>query len=614
MLDGFLTLTPCLRAEATTIALLGAAIALLSVSHANNTGFTFQQFSFLNFVPILWAAARFGAIGGVMSASFCVLATVASYSAAYSAGLLVLHLNVNPDVVSVHKLSLLVQSCVGLLLGTAIAQHTHAQVELAVARVKMQEHQARNQLNETLVQTNHALAEINAQLQQANRDKDDLLVREQAARSQAEAANRVKDEFLAVLSHELRTPLNPILGWAKLLQTRTPDEATTKRALGTIERNAKLQAQLIEDLLDVSRILQGKITLNLVPVNLAFVIQAALETVQLSAVAKAIDITFTPLDSALTDPLSKAVSGDSNRLQQVVWNLLANAVKFTPEGGRVTVVLEYKSLEHNPLEQRDSVHTQSADRRGEESAHNGDASSFHRSEDSQSLDYAQITVTDTGKGIDPAFLPHVFEHFRQEDGSTTRTFGGLGLGLAIARHLVELHQGSVEAYSDGEDRGATFIVKLPLLKSGESTPIYAAASEPMTQRSPLAGLQILVVDDEADTRDLLHYILNAEGAIVTVAASAHEAIALLEHTPMDLVISDISMPDVNGYALIRQIRQLPMGAKISAIALTANARDDDRDAAISAGFDAHLAKPVAPTDLVRTVASFNSTSFSRAAR
>ncbi|WP_392530898.1 PAS domain S-box protein [Nostoc sp. C117] len=380
---------------------------------------------------------------------------------------------------------------------------------------------------------------------------------EKAARAQSETANRIKDEFLAVLSHELRTPLNPILGWAKLLRTRKFDETTKIRALETIERNAKLQTQLIEDLLDVSRILQGKINLNLHAVDLKIAIAAAQETVRLAAEAKSIEI-----QTVLSHDIGK-VLGDGDRLQQVMWNLLSNAVKFTPSGGRVEVRLEQVGLD------------------------------------------AQIQVIDTGKGIIPEFLPHVFDYFRQADAKTTRVFGGLGLGLAIVRHLVELHGGTVEADSLGEGKGATFTVKLPLLKSSElrvSSP-ESSNSELNTEDSLLLGVQILLVDDQADVRDFFSFALEQYGATVTSAADATEALEVLAEFKPDILLSDIGMPLMDGYMLLREVRKLPpeQGGQIPAIALTAYAGEINYNQALAAGFQKHLPKPVEPIDLAKAI-------------
>jgi signal transduction histidine kinase/ActR/RegA family two-component response regulator len=382
-----------------------------------------------------------------------------------------------------------------------------------------------------------------------------VLATERQARADAEAANRIKDEFLAVLSHELRSPLNPILGWTKLLLSRKFDQAKTAKALETIERNAVLQSQLIEDLLDVSGILQGKLSLNPCPVDLAVTIKAATETVRLAAQAKSICL------NTLLEPTVGQVSGDSSRLQQIVWNLLSNAVKFTPTGGRVDIRLE-------------SIGGQ-----------------------------AMITVSDTGKGIKPEFLPYVFDYFRQADSTTTRTYGGLGLGLAIVRHLVELHGGTVKAESPGEGKGATFTVTLPLMK------VVPAKGEDniSSDDSPnLDGLRILVVDDEKDTLELIVFILEGCGASVRAASSAAEALEALTTWQPDILLSDIGMPQMDGYMLMRQIRAMPpeQGGEIPAIALTAYAGETDQRQVLKAGFQKHLTKPIDPADLAVVIASF----------
>ncbi|MBC1219924.1 response regulator [Nostoc sp. UCD121] len=393
----------------------------------------------------------------------------------------------------------------------------------------------------------------------AEAERDRLLELEQAARTEAETANRIKDEFLAVLSHELRSPLNPILGWARLLQTREFQPAEIRKAIATIERNAKLQAQLIEDLLDVSRILQGKLNLKMFPVNLILVIEAGLETVRLAAEAKDIQIQ-TILDASLGQVL-----GDSDRLQQVIWNLLSNAVKFTPEEGKINIQLERI--------------------------------------DSQ----AQITVSDTGKGINPEFLPHVFEYFRQADGTTTRRFGGLGLGLAIVRHLIELHGGTIWAESLGEGQGAIFRVRLPLIKK-QLTPKQQIDIDPINASSPteiLTGTQILVVDDDDDTREFHTFVLEQAGANVIAVASAKEALQALAESEPDILLSDIGMPETDGYMLMRQIRalQLKQAKHIPAIALTAYAGEINQQQAIASGFQRHLSKPVEPDELVKAIAT-----------
>ncbi len=371
---------------------------------------------------------------------------------------------------------------------------------------------------------------------------------------QLRQANRIKDEFLAVLSHELRSPLNPILGWSKLLQSRKLDETKTAQALATIERNAKLQSELIEDLLDVSRILQGKLSLNVRSVSLAPIMQAAIETVQLAATAKAITVEVT------LDPEVGQVSGDATRLQQVIWNLLSNAVKFTPPGGHVEVQL------------------------------------------TPGINQAQITVSDTGKGILPEFVPYVFDYFRQEDGATTRKFGGLGLGLAIVRHLVELHGGTVQVTSPGEGLGATFTVKLPLM------PVQSAVTPDRLSAEPsldLNGIRVLVIDDETDSREFVEFVLEQAGARVTTATTACEGFALLTQSQPDVLLSDIGMPDMDGYMLMQQVRMLPpeRGGSVLAIALTAYAGDFNHQQALQVGFHRHLAKPIEPEALVRVIAT-----------
>jgi len=381
---------------------------------------------------------------------------------------------------------------------------------------------------------------------------------QQLARTQAESANRIKDEFLAVLSHELRSPLNPILGWTGLLRSRKLDEKATAHALATIERNAKLQTQLIEDLLDVSRILQGKLSLNVCPVNLPSIIKAAMETVRLAAEAKSIEIQMR------FEPGIGQVSGDSTRLQQVVWNLLSNAVKFTPIGGQIEITLEQIGSE------------------------------------------AQIQVSDTGKGISPDFLPHVFEYFRQADSTTTRKFGGLGLGLAIVRQLVELHGGTVAADSPGEGQGAIFTVRLPLRRESAAPNDETATTNSRTTVSgtlPLANIRVLVVDDEADSRDFLAFVLEQAGAEVTAAASASVALQILSQSKPDILLSDIGMPEMDGYMFMRQVRSLESEQEnnIPAIALTAYAGEMNQQQALAAGFQRHITKPVAPETLVQEI-------------
>ncbi|WP_348251384.1 PAS domain S-box protein [Leptolyngbya subtilissima] len=391
---------------------------------------------------------------------------------------------------------------------------------------------------------------------QAEAEREQLLAREQAARKEAERANRIKDEFLAVLSHELRSPLNPILGWTHLLQNGKLNPDRQAEALATIERNAKLQTQLIEDLLDISRIMQGKLTLTAASVSLTFVISAAVETVRLAAEAKQIQILL-DLDTAVAP-----VSGDAARLQQVVWNLLTNAVKFTPNGGQVEVELR------------------------------------------QLNQLAQIRVIDTGKGIDPQFLPHVFEYFRQADSTTTRKFGGLGLGLAIVRQIVEMHGGTVKAESLGNNQGATFTVRLPTIQKMVPAVFEPTHAEVGNQETPLSDLRILVVDDDDDTRELQAFLLEQRGARVTAVTSGLEALQALDRFTPDVIVSDIGMADMDGYMLMQQIRSRPpsQGGQVPAIALTAYARDFDQQKARQVGFQAHITKPVEPEALVEAIA------------
>lgn len=384
-----------------------------------------------------------------------------------------------------------------------------------------------------------------------------LLELEQIARAKAETANRIKDEFLAVLSHELRTPLNAILGWSKLLQTRSFDQAKRSQALATIERNAKLQVQLIEDLLDTSRILQGKLTLEITNVNLASTILSALDTMRLALETKSIQV------NTILEPNLGIILGDSTRLQQVVWNLLANAIKFTPKKGKIAIELR------------------------------------------QVDGFAEIIVSDTGKGIHPEFLPYAFNYFQQADSSSVRKFGGLGLGLAIVRHIVEMHGGIVKAESPGEDQGATFTVSLPL-RQDESLSMAEPANFPTDlglNSLLLAGIKVLIVEDDADSRDFVVFVLEQEGAEAIAVSSAFEALQVLTQTQPDVLVSDISMPDMDGYMLISQVRTLTpeAGGKIPAIALTAYARDDDQQQALAAGYQMHLSKPVNTEKLIAAI-------------
>lgn len=398
-------------------------------------------------------------------------------------------------------------------------------------------------------------------------DNARLYEREQRLRTEAESANRLKDEFLATVSHELRTPLTAILGWSRMLQSGKLDQNTAARALATIERNATSQHQLIEDLLDVSRIITGKLRLNVRPVDLTPVISAAIDALSFAAESKGVLIQ-TDLDLS-----AGPILGDPDRLQQIVWNLISNAVKFTPRGGRVQVLLQ--SREAN----------------------------------------IELAVSDTGVGINPQFLPHVFERFRQADGTTTRAHGGLGLGLAIVRHLVELHGGTVVASSVGEGQGSTFTVTIPTM-AGRVQPQFERWSHPNVVIGPatpidtpqrLDGLKVLVVDDEPDARDLLTTILTGYGAQVTAVGSTTEALREINEIRPDILLSDIGMPEADGYDLIHKVRASEAGSssagKLAAIALTAYAKVEDRIRTISAGYQAHVAKPVDPIELVTLVGS-----------
>jgi signal transduction histidine kinase/ActR/RegA family two-component response regulator len=381
---------------------------------------------------------------------------------------------------------------------------------------------------------------------------------------EAQEANRMKDEFLATLSHELRTPLNAIVGWAHVLRGGPLDKAVVARAVDTIDRNARTQTQLISDILDVSRIVTGKLRLSVAPVEMPAVVEASLEAARPAAAAKEIRL------EQEIDPLAGQVSGDNDRLQQVVGNLLANAIKFTPKGGRVKVCLRR-------LEQQ-----------------------------------VEVVVEDSGVGIAPEYLPRLFERFRHPDASTTRPHGGIGLGLAIVRHLVELHGGHVEASSKGRGQGATFRVTLPMLGMRGSvlgSRPGAADERPARGRAgalpSLDGIRVLVVDDEKDARDVIIAILEQRGARTFEASSVEEALAVIERERPDVLVSDIGLPEEDGYSLMRRIRALPreLGGGIPAAALTAYARTEDRMQALLAGFQIHVPKPVQPAELIAVVSS-----------
>ena len=376
---------------------------------------------------------------------------------------------------------------------------------------------------------------------------------------QSREISRAKDEFLSLLSHELRTPLSAIVGWAHMLRTAELDEATRGRAIETIDRNAKVQNQLIEDILDVSRIVAGKFHVEMRTVDLERVIEAARDTVAQAAAGKKVDLQVT------IEPGLPPTVGDPDRLQQVAWNLLTNAIRFTPAGGLVTLALA----------------------RGD--------------------DAFELTVRDTGAGIDPAYLPHIFERFKQGGAPGPRQKGGLGLGLSIVRHIVELHGGTVEARSEGADKGATFVVRLPAKELAEDkvAPLAHERGDDMAAAPRLDGLRVLVVDDEPDARNLIAAVLEGRGAVVSLAASSKEAVDMLRKERPEVVLSDISMRDEDGYEFIRKVRSLPAaeGARTPAAALTAYGRLEDRMKALGAGFQLHVAKPVDPAELIAVVAT-----------
>jgi len=399
-------------------------------------------------------------------------------------------------------------------------------------------------------------AEIAERLR-AEAEREALLAREQVLRAEAEELSRLKDEFLATMSHELRTPLNAIFGWITLLRTRRLDEPTQERALETIERNARAQKRLIEDLLDVSRIVTGKVALELVTVDPRRVVEAALETMHPTAQAKGLKIL------PLLDTNAGTVRGDFARLQQVVCNLLSNAIKFTDSGGHIEVCLARRN------------------------------------------DEVEISVTDSGQGIKPEFLPLVFDRFRQEDGSISRRHGGLGLGLAIVRHLVELHAGSVDAQSDGEGEGARFVVRLPVREATLLPRPSETVAGVMVTPSMLMGVRLLVVDDDPGARELITGMLEGFGADVSVAENGRAALTSLLAQPPDVLVADLGMPEMDGFTLIEQVRALDpdFGGRTPAVAVTAYASPQDRLRALQAGYQNHVAKPVEAEELAIVIAS-----------
>jgi signal transduction histidine kinase/DNA-binding response OmpR family regulator len=402
-----------------------------------------------------------------------------------------------------------------------------------------------------------------AERRQAEEQRAEMLVREQAARADAEQANRTKDEFLATLSHELRTPLTAILGWSHLVRTGKLEPPQLARALETIERNARSQSQLIDDLLDVSRIITGKLQIEPRPVDVCAIIDAAIEAVRPSFETKGIKL------DAVLDAEDCFVLGDANRLQQVFWNLLSNAVKFTPEAGKVRV-----DVKRTPL-------------------------------------VVRVSVTDSGIGIKPEFLPFIFDRFRQADGSTTRVHGGLGLGLSIVKHLVQLHSGNVHVESQGENKGAVFSVDFPLASASPS-PVSPNGSSKDAEVRPLPaefsrlleGLRILVVDDELDSRELVRAILTGCGGEVNCCESVAEAMNAIRDWKPDLLVSDIGMPNEDGFTLIQKVRKLrSKRSKLPAVALTAYATKEDKARALATGFQMHVTKPIEPETLVMSIAS-----------
>jgi signal transduction histidine kinase len=410
-----------------------------------------------------------------------------------------------------------------------------------------------------LARANQRLKAVIAQRRRAEADRADLLRREQDARREAERVNRLKDEFLATLSHELRTPLNAMLGWAQLLETGQLDPTRRQRAVQVIKNNAFAQKQLVEDILDVSRIVNGKMRLRLSGVDVRGVIDAALDTLRPAAEAKRMTVTTETADVP-------EICGDRDRLQQIVWNLLSNAIKFTPRDGRVDVRVDILGAD------------------------------------------LRMVVSDNGRGIAPGFLPRLFDRFSQADSTATRTHGGLGLGMAIVRHLVELHGGTIQAESEGEGRGATFTVTLPIrvYREAAETPLPAPRPEaerdvPWAELPRLDGLSVLVVDNEPDSRQIAAAILLQKGATVTEAASANEALALAAAGRFDLIVSDIAMPVTDGCEMMRRLRQ-GSGGFVPAIALTASVASDDVAAALSAGYQQHLPKPLSAAGLIRAAA------------
>lgn len=442
-------------------------------------------------------------------------------------------------------------------------EHRYEQMQQAV-RVSPLSHEGRIIGTLTIIEDVTERVAREAELQAQIEDRSRLLSNEKQARSEAERANRLKDEFLATISHELRNPLNAIMGWAHMLRLGKLTPANVERAVETIYRNAKSQSQLVADLLDVSRIISGKLRLDVRTVDLIYIVNAAIDSIRPAADAKGIRL------QTILDPATGPISGDADRLQQIVWNLLTNAVKFTPKGGSIEVKV-------------------------------------------QRLDsHVDVVVSDSGMGIRKEFLPHVFDRFRQADASTTRIHGGLGLGLSIVHQLVDLHGGTASVQSEGEGKGATFTISLPFAgvvgNQDDAEPAHPAHGHEMVTLEglpSLEGLKVLVVDDEADTRELIREVLKECGSEVITSGSVEEALVALEEHKPDILISDLGMPDEDGYSLISKIRALPSdrGGHIPAAALTAYARAEDRMRVLRSGFQFHLPKPIDSAELVTVVAS-----------
>ena len=469
------------------------------------------------------------------------------------------------------QVRVLSQALHGYLIAMAVVvtEHGYAQMQQAV-RISPLNHDGKVIGTLTIIEDVTERVAREAELQAQIEARTRLLSSEKLARNEAERANRLKDEFLATISHELRNPLNAILGWAHMLRLGKLKPPNDERAIETIYRNAKSQAQLVADLLDVSRIISGKLRLDVRTVDLISIVNAAVDSIRPAADAKSIRL------QTILDPAAGPISGDADRLQQIVWNLLSNAVKFTPKGGRVQVKV-------------------------------------HRVDS-----HVEIVVNDSGVGIRKEFLPYVFDRFRQADASTTRIHGGLGLGLSIVHQLVDLHGGNVSVHSDGEGKGATFTINLPfvgVIGSQNETEtvnrVYSDEINTLDGLPSLEGLKVLVVDDEADTRELICEVLRDCGSEVILSRSVAEALEALEQHKPDVLVSDLGMPDEDGYSLIAKIRELPSerGGHIPAAALTAYARAEDRMRVLRSGFQFHLPKPVDAAELVTVVASLAGRAF-----